>query len=307
MVSHTAMDFMDTVSTVTVPASHASAAEQVFAMCRDLDARWDARVADSEIGSLNAAQGAQVALSEDTLELLRAGQSYAALSGGLLDITIGAASLLWNFTAKEPGLPDPALLNKALAHVGIEGLTVGEGWARLEPGAAVDLGALAKGEALDRSADLLRSLGVETALIKLGGRVYGLGKKPDGSAWRVAIQRPFGGQGGYMGVVSVTDLCVVTAGVYERGFTLDGTYYHHLLDPATGMPRQTDLASVTILYARGLAADAMSTICMLLGSEKALALVEGMEGMECVLICRDGSLRLSSGIGTTIPFEEGAP
>ncbi|HML45423.1 MAG TPA: FAD:protein FMN transferase, partial [Clostridia bacterium] len=304
MVNRTAMDFMDTVSTITVPASRASAAEQVFAMCRDLDARWSARSADSEIGRLNAGQGAEVPLSADTLELLRRGQAYAEMSGGLLDITIGPASLLWNFTAKEPALPDPAELAEAVDRVGIDALTVGEGFARLDPGGAVDLGALAKGEALDRSVDLLRSLGVETALVNLGGSVYALGKKPDGSAWRVAVQRPFGGQGGYVGVVTVTDLCVVTAGVYERGFTLDGTYYHHILDPKTGMPCQTDLLSATIVYGEGVTADAASTICILLGSEKAMEWVEKMDGMECILVCRDGSLRLSPGIGSGIPFEE---
>ena len=307
MVNRTAMDFMDTVSTLTIPASQASAAEQVFAMCRDLDARWDARRADSEIGRLNAAQGAEVPLSADTLELLRRGQAYAAMSEGLLDITVGPATLIWNFTAKEPAPPDASALAEAVTRVGIKALTVEEGWARLDPGAVVDLGALAKGEALDRSVEMLRSLDVETALVNLGGSVYALGKKPDGGTWRVAIQRPFDGQGGYVGVVSVTDLCVVTAGIYQRGFTLDGTYYHHILDPRTGMPCQSDVISATILYDEGLTADAASTICILLGADQALEWVEGMEGMECILVCRDGSLRRSSGIGSRIPFEERTP
>ncbi|MDR1569852.1 MAG: FAD:protein FMN transferase [Oscillospiraceae bacterium] len=299
--TRTVFDFMDTVSTATLPASNIALADRLFDLCRDLDARLNAHDPSSEVGKLNAADGERVNISSDVSTLLNIGKEYFEKSGGLFDITIAPISLLWDFSSNS--LPQSNALASAIPLVGADRLELGGGWARLPVGFGVDLGALVKGYALDRCADTLRAEGVPSALINLGGSVLALGKRLDGNPWRVGVQLPFGAEGATLGVLSVTDTCVVTAGLYERSFELDGKLYHHILDPRTGMPAATDLYSATIIYKNALIADAYSTWCIMAGAEKALGIVESADDMECVLYTADGSLMFSSGIGSAIPFE----
>lgn len=91
----------------------------------------------------------------------------------------------------------------------------------------------------------------------------------------------------------------VTSGVYERGFRLDGVWYHHLLDPATGYPARSGLLSVTIVSADSALGDGLSTACFVLGQEKGLELIESLEGVEALFIAEDGTLTASSGLSYT--------
>jgi thiamine biosynthesis lipoprotein len=90
---------------------------------------------------------------------------------------------------------------------------------------------------------------------------------------------------------------IVTSGIYERGFEVDGVYYHHILDPATGWPVQNELASVTIFSDSSMWGDALSTAAFSLGTEAGTALIEGIDGMEAVFIARDRSISTTSGAG----------
>jgi thiamine biosynthesis lipoprotein len=87
----------------------------------------------------------------------------------------------------------------------------------------------------------------------------------------------------------------VTSGIYERGFELDGVYYHHLLNPKTGWPEQNELASVTILSESSMEGDALATAAFILGTEKGLELINSLEGIEAVFIARDRGVTYSSG------------
>ncbi len=118
--------------------------------------------------------------------------------------------------------------------VQINGTTV----ALKEAGAALDLGCIAKGYIADRLKDYLEEQGIKSAVINLGGNVLTLGSKPDGSPFRLGIQRPFDLRGNPIAVLSVSDASLVSSGVYERYFEADGVRYHHLLNPRTGMPEQ---------------------------------------------------------------------
>ena len=160
-------------------------------------------------------------------------------------------------------------------NIDIEGNTV-----RLaDPGAAVDLGGVAKGYIADRITDLLEEKGVSSAVINLGGNVAVLGSKEDGSPWNIGIERPYSDRTEVIGSLEAIDATVVTSGTYERKFEENGVLYHHVLDPATGYPAQTDLESVTITAKRGNSAfcDGLSTVCLISGMEKAQALVRELQ------------------------------
>ena len=144
----------------------------------------------------------------------------------------------------------------------------------------LDLGALAKGYAADRLKAWLEEQGIGSALINLGGNVHTVGSRPDGSPWRVGIQVPFADRGVTDRVIEVSGQSVVSSGIYERYFELDGIIYHHVLDPDTGYPVENGLAQVTVVSDNSLLGDALSTTCLLLGREQAEELLQSFPEAE---------------------------
>ena len=164
-----------------------------------------------------------------------------------------------------------------------------------DPGAALDVGAIAKGYIADRVKEYLEDQGVRHAVIDLGGNIQTIGTKPDGSSYNIAIQRPFAKNGEAVTSVKIEDQSVVSTGIYQRYFeTEDGTIYHHILDPATGAPCRNNLYSVTIITDSSLTADALSTTCFLLGYEESMNLIDQLENVDAVFITSDGALHYSS-------------
>ena len=135
----------------------------------------------------------------------------------------------------------------------------------------------------------------DDAVVFLSYSVADCGVKPDGTEWRVGIQDIDKPTGTHMMVTRNMGGSTVTSGIYERGFSLDGVRYHHLLSPATGWPVQNELASVTIFSESSMEGDALSTAAFVLGTEQGLELIESLEGIEAVFIARDRSVTCSSG------------
>ena len=181
----------------------------------------------------------------------------------------------------------------ALPLVDDEQLTLGENnTVTLPAGMQIDLGGIAKGYIADQVAALVRGR-CSGAMLNFGGNVYAVGTKPDGSAYRVGVQDPDDpNNSSPIGVVSVIDRSVVTSGIYERGFTIDGVRYHHILSPWTGLPSDSDLASATIIAESSMDADALATACIVLGSEKALQLTQE-NGYPALMILRDGTVMMN--------------
>lgn len=286
---------LDTVVTVTLYEGQSGAAlDACFAQLKRYEALFSRTAEGSDIWNLNHAGGEWTPVAAETAELLLLAQRLAVQTQGAFDPTIAPVSALWDLTAEAPQLPDADRLAEAAVHVDYTCLEVAGDRARLtDPAAAVDLGGIAKGYISDRLADCLRENGVSAALIDLGGNIYALGQRAEG-AFRIGIRDPADEQA-TAAVIPATDKAVVTSGVYERGFTLDGVRYHHLLDPATGMPVQNGLASVTVVCADAARADALSTACFVLGLTDGMALIEALDGAEALFIEADGTATASSG------------
>ena len=229
---------------------------------------------DSDLGRANrgAARDA-VELTPATALVLREALAWSLASDGAFDPALGAASELWDVLNRREPPPEPAV--RRLAGRGFWrqvdlGTRAGRPVVRF--GAAdlhLDLGAIAKGYAIDRAADALRSRGIRSALLTVGGDLYALGGSPEGGAWRVGIRDPDDRQA-LRGMLEVRDRAVATSGDYERCFTWRGVRYHHLIDPATASPRRSRLHSVTVLADRCMDADAAATAAF--GKEPAEAL-----------------------------------
>lgn len=236
-------------------------------------------------------------LNEDTLILLRTALSYAELTDGGIDPTIGSVNKLWDFTGGTAVLPDEAALAQALSHVDYRAVTIDGDMAALnDPQAELDLGFIAKGYIADRMKEYLVSRGVDSALINLGGNVLAIGNKPDGTPFKVGIQQPFAAGGVTALTLPVTDLSVVSSGNYERFFEYNGKIYHHILDTQTGCPVWNNLSGVTVLCGSSMEGDALSTACFVLGAEKGMALIESLPDTEAVFLTSDGDILYSDGI-----------
>lgn len=156
-------------------------------------------------------------------------------------------------------------------------------------GQSLDLGAIAKGYAADEVRRILTEGGITGALVNLGGTVSVIGEGK-----HVGIQHPDRMTGIPMGRVLLADACAVTSGDYERYYEVDGTRYHHILDPRTGYPSRSGLRSVTLIGSSALALDALSTAVFVLGAEKGLPLIQ-QAGYQAVFVtdaldvfCTDG-------------------
>jgi thiamine biosynthesis lipoprotein len=237
----------------------------------------------SDIYLINAAAGAPVEVHSETADIIARACSFSELSGGLFDITIGTVTCLWDFS--EGVIPNPDELAAALGHIDyhnikIDGTTV----TLADPQTKLDLGGIAKGYIADDVVALLKDGGCQSANVNLGGNVYVLGSKPDGSPWNVGIQDPFEPRGTIIGSIPLTDQSISTSGPYERGFEADGVFYHHILDPRTGYPVQTDLASTTIISTSSTTGDALSTTTFLLGADAALELIDAQSSLKGILV-----------------------
>ena len=286
---------LDTVVNVTVyDANSDDVLDACFAEIERLEALLSATREGSDVDRVNKADGATVQVSNELAELLQLASDVSALSDGAFDITIRPVSRLWDFTADTPVLPEETALQDALERVDYRRVQVEGNMVSVQ--GEVEPGGIAKGYIADRIKVLLQECGVRSALIDLGGNIVAVGDK-QGTPFRIGIKDPQN-TGALAAVVQVSDCSVVTSGTYERGFTLDGVRYHHLLDPQTGMPVQNGLASVSILCESSALADALSTACFVLGEELSRDLLAQVEGAEALFIYADGRITTTDGLQT---------
>ena len=263
-------------------------------LCKEYDAKFSKTNKDSEISRINKAKGKFVEVSDDTITLLKKGIYYGEMSDGLFDITIGSVSKLWDFHAEKPSVPSSKKVKSARSHVNYRNIMIVDNRVKLtDRKASLDVGAIAKGYIADRIKEYLEKQDVKHAIINLGGNVLTLGTKTDGSKYNIGIQRPFDESGKPITSVKIADKSVVTTGTYQRYFEKKGKFYHHILNPHTGFPCKNSLSSVTIITDSSLTADAMSTMCFLMGYEEGMKLVNLLDNVDAVFITNDNEIHYS--------------
>ena len=250
--------------------------DQAFAEIREYENMLSRTVEGSDVYRINHADGKSTEVSAETLDVIRTGLLMAELSGGKFDITVGALTDLWKFTSDNPSVPEDQEIRKALETVGYENITMkGNEVGLSDSETRIDLGGVAKGYIADKTGEYMEAQGVTKAIINLGGNITAIGEKEEDTPWTIGIERPYSDRSEIVGSIKVSDKTVVTSGIYERQFVEDGVRYHHVLDPQTGYPAETDLEAVTITAVKGNSGfcDSLSTACLILGKEKAHRLV----------------------------------
>lgn len=285
--------YFDTVISVTL---YEGGTEELLDQCMALAGYYeellDAHVEGSDVWNLNHSMGQTISVNEDTLIVLNTALSYAQISDGLVDPSIGSLSFLWNFgSGNEKILPGEQEIALALSHVDYKGILIdGRQVTIADPQMQIDLGFIAKGFIGDQMKAFLSSKGVTSALINLGGNIVTLGNRPDHTPFCIGIQKPFSDTGSAALTLDVSDKSVVSSGNYERYFERDGRLYHHILSTKTGYPAKSGLSQVTIVSPRSIDGDALSTLCFILGYEKAVLLLESYPDIQAVFITEDGSI-----------------
>ena len=266
--------------------------------CRTFEYLLSRHLPESDISRINNSAGKTVAIAPETYRVLEASLGYCEASGGVFDITMGIVCRLWDFN--NGVIPLSSELERALCHVDWRTVSLerrdSEYLARLgDSEASLDVGGIAKGFIADDLHDLLVKSGFSNAIINLGGNVVTFGSKPDRSPWTIGVRNPANPQS-LIGAVPLEAGSVVTSGLYERCFVKDGERYHHILDPKTGYPVNTDIAGASIISERSIDGDGYSTTVFSLGSAEALRFVEEASGIEALLVLDDGSIVQSSGV-----------
>lgn len=292
---------LGTVCKVTIydnPTPEAFSAS--FARLKAIEDRMSLRNQDSEINRINRQAGkGPVVVSSDTFMVIRKALEIAALSHGAFDPTVGPLVEAWDIGGDNPRKPSQEEVDSLLPLIGYDRVLLDEGTSSVllkDEGMVLDLGGIAKGYAADEVARILHEHGVEHAIVNLGGNVLTLGKKIDGSPWRIGIQNPEALRGEYVMILSLIDQTLVTSGPYERFLELDGEVYHHILDTKTGYPVKSDYTSVSIITKNSLLADALSTSLYALGYENGMALINTLEDVEAIFITKEKKILLSEGL-----------
>lgn len=278
--------YFDTVVTVTLYGAPEGTLEEIWAACERYENLLSKTIPGSDVDRINQSAGSPVTVDPETWEIIRRAKEISAMTGGAFAVTIAPLTAMWDFTGGTQRMPTDEQRTAALPLVDDSAIILGENnTVTLPEGMEIDLGGIAKGYIADKMAEMLKDK-ASGVILSLGGNVYVLGQKPDGTKYNVGIQDPDGNSGSVLAVVNTTDRTVVTSGIYERNFEKDGVTYHHILDPVDGLPSRSDLASATIVGTSSMDADALATACIVLGSEKALQLMRD-NGIEGVLITRD--------------------
>jgi len=287
---------MDTVMSLKVYGKGSE--EAVSAAAKELyllDALLSATDEDSEVSKINKDAGSFVPVSDAVVSQVNAALEVSERSGGAFDLSVLPLMTLWGFGTENAHVPSAAEIDAARKYVDYGKIEVSGSSVKLQEGMSITLGAIAKGYASQTLIELFKSVGIDSAMVSLGGNVQVLGAKPDGSKWRIAVQDP-NSTDDNAGILELSDMAVVTSGGYQRYFEEDGRRYHHIIDPQTGQPAENGLVSVTIVCENGMMADALSTALFVLGEERAIDYWRSYGGFEAVLITDDGRVLVTGGL-----------
>lgn len=272
-------------------------ARNVFRLIKQQENLLTVNRAESEVMTVNHAAGQHpVVVSQPVFDLIARARAVSVLPGSSFNCTIGPLVKRWKIGFHGNSVPPADELHSLLALADPHQVILDAGARSVflqQAGMEIDLGAIAKGYIADVVRDYLRQQQVEHALINLGGNVQTLGNS-GGQAWGIGLKRPFGRDDELIGVINVTGKSVVTSGIYERYFELDGRLYHHILDPQSGYPLDNELLSVTIVCENSIDGDIWTTLMYGMGVEKGLAYLGDYPHIEAIFVTRDGQVICSS-------------
>jgi thiamine biosynthesis lipoprotein len=255
---------------VEVISSDKQAADIAFREIKRIEGLLSLYINDSEISQLN--KKGRLKASPETIYVIKKAGEFWQATQGTFDITIAPLMELWGFYDKNYRVPEDSEIEQRLGLIGFDKLKIDDNIIEFKAkGMKIDLGAIAKGFAIDCAVKKLQLAGIKSALLNAGGDIFCLGDK-QGIPWRVAVRS--GEQIDYDGYLELKDMAVATSGNYEQYFFVNDTRYCHILNPKTGRPAESGIASITVIANDCLSADALATSIFVLGEEDGKELAE---------------------------------
>lgn len=295
--TETNLFYMDTVINIRIPKTQSSqsAISECEQRIKDIEKSLSKTIADSEVSAFNGSSSG-ITLSDMTAQLVRLSVNVSENTDGSFDITCSNLSDLWDIKNESPDVPDAAQIAEALKSTGYDKLNLdGNVLSKEDEAVAIDLGGIGKGYALGVVCQYLTDSGITHGTVSFGGNIGLIGKKPDGTEWKVGVKDPFD-TSNIVGTLTLDGGCVAVSGDYERYFELDGVRYHHILDPETGYPASSGVHSVAVVCDEPALGDALSTALFVLGYEDSIALYEsGAYDFEAVFVTDQG-VKITEGI-----------
>ena len=245
-----------------------------------------------------------VTVDSRIIDILLYAKEMYTLTGGRLNIAMGSVLSIWH-DYREAGRESPAeaelppmdALADAALHTDIDCLVIDEenGTVTItDPHMTLDVGAIAKGYAVEMIAQSLESKGVTGYVLNVGGNVRVIGEKPEGTGFTVGIENPADEGEPYIAYLAMSDLSLVTSGSYQRYYLVSGKRYHHIIDQDTLMPADYFL-SVSVLTEHSGLADALSTALFCMPLDSGMALIDSLQGTEAMWVFSDGSTHKTDG------------
>ena len=230
----------------------------------------------------------EVTLDSIFIDNFRIAQNAARLSDGYFDPTISPIVAAWGFSYKSGDSITPQLIDSLKQLVNYQKIRIENGKVVKEnPNMKLDFNAIAQGYTSDLIAAFLESRGIKNYLVDTGGEIMARGSKPNGQPWIVGIEKPAKNWDSEQVVqtrITLRDKGLVTSGSTRKYVERNGRRYSHCIDPKTGYPVEHNVLSATVMAENSVWADAMASICMVMGIEKSLPLIESMDGIEVYYI-----------------------
>ncbi|ALV92619.1 MULTISPECIES: FAD:protein FMN transferase [Pantoea] len=273
-------------------------ARQVFQLIKQQENLFTVNRTESEVMSINHAAGRHpVRVSEAVFRLISVAHAVSISPGSAFNFTIGPVVKRWKIGFQGREIPPAEEIAALLPLTDPHQVILNEQDRSVflqQAGMEIDLGAIAKGYIADVVQAFLRQQGVTQALINLGGNVQTLGSPPhEPQGWSIGLKKPFAGDE-LLGVLQVQGKSVVTSGIYERYFELDGKCWHHIFDPHTGYPLDNELLSITVISDRSLDGDIYTTLLYGMGVEQGLAYLADQPELDAIFVTRDRQIICSS-------------
>lgn len=277
----------------TTPAALAQLQKQIDETFADIDLKLSNYRDDSEISRFNRQQTLDwVPVSPEIVQLCQLARQVSEKTHGCFDLTIKPLFDLWGFSRNENRIPTTQEIRQVLAHVGMKRIETDLNGNRLrkrDKAVQVDLSSVGQGYTVKVISDLLEHSGIQNYLVEVGGEMKVKGHKPDGTPWRVAIEKPTPYSREIQRVLDIhqeAGTAIMTAGTYRHFFEDNGQVYSHILDPRTGRPVTHQLLSVTILHNDPTMADVWDTALLCVGETEAAHIAEA-EHLKVLLISKD--------------------
>lgn len=254
----------------------------------------------SDISKINLnAGGDYQKISEDTYEVIKSTVKYCKLTNGTFDPTIKPTVSLWAIGTDKAKVPNKNEISSKLNFTNYRDILFNDEKKSVKlryKNQGMDLGGIAKGYAADEIRDIFIKNKIKSAIIDLGGNIFALGKKEHSVPWKIGIQNPLKQRGEFVGTINVKNKSIVTSGNYERCSYINGKRFHHIIDPRTGYPSESTIISATIISDRSIDGDGLSTGVYIMGLEKAINLIESLNGIDAIFITKDNKIYVTSGI-----------